>query len=339
MCPSKPIWAAGVAAFVTAVSLVLVAAVAAGLGADEPDPRRAFRRPANLVHDGRAENDPVWRLGRRLFYDASLSGSKLTSCASCHRADRGWSDGQPVPVNDVGGRMLFKAPTLLNIGPLDRLGWTGRFSDIADVSLFAIKSPTTMNMPLRVLAADLQADASYRHDVREAFGHDDVLARDVGLALTRYVASLTSVRSPFDAWVEGDETAVGPEARRGFVVFVGKARCAACHSGWTFTDGSFHDVGSSMNDPGRGRYFASSVKLQHAFKTPGLRNVAERAPYMHDGSKRSLEDVIELYDQGGIARASRAEEIRPLHLSASEKADLKSFLLTLSGETDFILPP
>ena len=307
----KPIWAAGVAAFVAAVSLVVVAAIATGQSAAGSDPRRAFRRPANLVDDGRAEKDPVWRLGRRLFFDASLSGSKLTSCASCHRADKGWSDGRPLAINDAGSRMLFKAPTLLNIGSLERLGWTGRFSDIAAVSLFAINSVATMNMPLRALGANLQADASYRRDIREAFGRDDILVEDVGTALTRYVASLTSVRSPFDAWIEGDDAAIGPEARRGFDVFVGKARCTACHSGWSLSDGSFHDIGTSEIDPGRGRYFASSVKLQHAFKTPSLRNIAQRAPYMHDGSKPTLDDVIDLYDKGGIARASRAEEVRP----------------------------
>ena len=128
-----------------------------------------------------------------------------------------------------------------------------------------------------------------------------------------------------------------PDAKRGFAIFVGKGACSTCHAGPSFTDGSFHDIGSNIEDLGRGGIFKTSLKLQHAFKTPSLRGVADRAPYMHDGGRATLEDVVELYDRGGIERASRADEIKPLHLSAVEKADLVAFLKTLSGETRFAI--
>jgi cytochrome c peroxidase len=121
-------------------------------------------------------------------------------------------------------------------------------------------------------------------------------------------------------------------AKRGFAVFNGKAHCASCHSGPSFTDGSFQDIGSATGDDiGRGRLFPASEKLQYAFKTPTLRDVADRGPYMHDGSVATLEGVIELYDKGGIDRPSRSPSIKPLGLTTAEKAELIAFLKTLSA--------
>jgi len=149
--------------------------------------------------------------------------------------------------------------------------------------------------------------------------------------LATFERTIVSGDAPFDRWIHGDEAAISAAAKRGFALFNGKANCAVCHSGWTFTDAAFHDIGVAKDDDlGRGRLFPSSVKLQHAFKTPTLRDVARRAPYMHDGSVASLAGVIELYDRGGIDRPSRDNDIRPLNLQSREKADLIAFLNTLS---------
>src|SRR3569833_1404810 len=130
----------------------------------------------------------------------------------------------------------------------------------------------------------------------------------------------------------GDENEISPDAKRGYAVINGKAHCASCHSGPTFTDGPFQDSGSATGDDlGRGRLFPTSEKLQNAFKTPTLRDVAKRGPYMHDGSVATLEDVVELYNKGGIDRPSRSPSIKPLGLAATEKAELIGFLKTLSG--------
>jgi cytochrome c peroxidase len=150
-----------------------------------------------------------------------------------------------------------------------------------------------------------------------------------------------SNEAPFDRWIGGDPKAISESAKRGFVLFNTKANCAACHSGWAFTDSSFHDVGVAKGDNiGRGKLFPTSVKLKYAFKTPTLRDVARRGPYMHDGSVATLDDVIALYDRGGIDRPSRDSEIHPLNLSGAEKADLIAFLQTLNGApTAYAVPP
>jgi cytochrome c peroxidase len=309
----------------------------AGRVAGPEDARMLFRRPPQLSTAAEPSDDPVWRLGSRLFFDGQLSQSRQHSCVSCHQPATAWSEPRPRGIDDTGQALALKTPTLLNAGTLERLGWTGRFPDIAAVALFAITSPT-MGLPPGELVGRLEADATYATAFRDAFGSTGVTCAKAVTALARYVASITSAKAPFDAWVEGDADAISPSAVRGFAIFTGKGRCDECHSGWAFTDGSYHDIGTTKTDPGRGKSFPTSVELQHAFKTPSLRSVADRAPYMHDGSFATLEDVIDLYDRGGIQRPSRAPTIGPLHLTAQDKADLKAFLLTLSSGTEFHLP-
>ncbi len=151
-------------------------------------------------------------------------------------------------------------------------------------------------------------------------------------ALATFERLIVAGRSPFDRWIAGDAAAISEAAKRGFDVFNGRGGCAGCHSGWSFTDNSFHDIGTATgSDIGRGRLMPKSVAARYAFKTPTLREIDRRAPYMHDGSVPTLEAVIDLYDKGGIERPSRSREIKVLNLDGAAKADLLAFLATLSG--------
>jgi cytochrome c peroxidase len=143
-----------------------------------------------------------------------------------------------------------------------------------------------------------------------------------------------SGRAPFDEWIDGNEKAISEEAKRGFVSFSTKAKCSDCHSGWNFTDDSFHDIGLPSEDVGRGKFLPDIVKMQRAFKTPGLREITRRGPYMHDGSVTTLEGVVDHYVKGGIARASRSELMKPVALSAREQSDLVAFMQTLQSDVD-----
>jgi cytochrome c peroxidase len=222
-----------------------------------------------------------------------------------------------------------------------RLAWDGHFRNLEAVTFGPISSPKNMNLPKGEAVKRLAAIPGYVKLFNEAFGPGPVTARKIELAFATFERSIVSGEAPFDRWIKGDERAIGDDAKRGFDVFNGKARCAACHMGWAFTDASFHDVGSAKGDDlGRGKLFPTSVKLRYAFKTPTLRDVSRRAPYMHDGAVATLADVIELYDKGGIERPSRAEDVRPLHLTAQEKRDLVAFLDTLTGVSEPItIPP
>jgi cytochrome c peroxidase len=132
--------------------------------------------------------------------------------------------------------------------------------------------------------------------------------------------------------VEGDDKAIPDAAKRGFVVFNGKAGCAECHSGWNFTDDSFHDIGLPSKDIGRGKFMPGVVKMQHAFKTPGLREITRRGPFMHDGSVPNLEAVVDHYDRPAVDRPSRSDSVKPLALSSQERNDLVAFMKTLTSD-------
>jgi len=164
------------------------------------------------------------------------------------------------------------------------------------------------------------------------FGDEGMTPKTLAKAVATYERTVVSDRAPFDAWVEGDEKAISEEAKRGFAVFNGKAQCASCHEGWNFTNDGFQDIGLPSGDVGRGKFVPGVIKMAHAFKTPGLREIARRAPYMHDGSLATLQDVVEHYNHAGVDRPSRSDLMKPLGLSAQEKTDLVAFLNTLSSD-------
>lgn len=300
--------------------------------ADQVSWRERFVRPAEIPYP---QSNPYSKakseLGRMLFFDTLLSRSKTHACASCHNPERLWSDGLPRAIGEK--ELPLRAPTLLNVAWTPRLGWDGHFPNLEAVAYGPITSPNNMNMSEELVLERLSAEQGYVAAFDAAFGKGEITRRKIELALATFERSIVSGEAPFDRWVKGDETAISPAAKHGFDLFVGKARCVSCHSGWAFTDASFHDIGTAKGDDmGRGLLFPSSVKLRYAFKTPTLRDVARRPPYMHDGSLATLEEVIDLYDRGGIERPSRSDHISRLGLSKQEKADLIAFLHTLDSD-------
>jgi cytochrome c peroxidase len=295
--------------------------------------QQKYRRPAEIPFPAdNAYSEAKAKLGRMLFFDPILSGSKTRACASCHNPSLSWADGLPRAVGEKQTALPLRTPTLLDVAWNGPLGWDGHFRNLEAVAFGPITSPKNMNLPETHLIARLAAIPGYVSAFQAAFGEGSVTRKKIEWALATFERSIVSGEAPFDRWINGDDSAISEQAKRGFDLFNGKANCASCHSGWSFTDGSFHDIGVARgNDLGRGKLFPKSVKLRYAFKVPTLRDVARRAPYMHDGSIATLEDVIELYDRGGIARPSRADEIKPLGLSRDEKADLIAFLETLTG--------
>jgi cytochrome c peroxidase len=303
--------------------------------------RAQYRRPADIPYP---KDDPYSRakyeLGRALFFDPILSGAKVRSCSTCHNPGLSWADGQPRAVGENQKALPLRTPTLLNVAWTPKLGWDGHFGDLEGVAMSPITSPDNMNLSAETLIGRLAAIPGYANAFDAAFGKGDVSQHKIEQALATFERSIVSDEAPFDRWIRGDETALDAAAKRGFALFNGKANCAACHSGWALTDASFHDIGVAKDDDiGRGRLFPTSVKLQYAFKTPTLRDVARRGPYMHDGSLATLDDVIDLYNRGGIDRPSRDDAIHQLNLPQGDKADLIAFLQTLSSKPKpFSLP-
>ncbi|KAB1068535.1 cytochrome-c peroxidase [Methylobacterium planeticum] len=339
-------WKVGGAIALLLVLFGMAGTAAVGPEADRAVSRQAYRVPAEIPFpDDNPYTPAKAELGRRLFFDPILSGDYSRACVSCHVPDLGWADGRARALSRHDGVMDLRTPTLLNLAWQERLGWDGKFRDLETVAFLPITAAGNMNLSTVEALRRLTADASYAKAFADAFADPEITKDRVEDALATFERLIVSGPTPFDRWIAGDETAIDTAAKRGFDLFNGKARCAACHSGWSFTDGSFHDIGTAKGaDIGRGRFFPNSPALLYAFKTPGLRSVAERAPYMHDGSLPTLEAVVDLYDRGGIERPSRSPDIRPLGLSAREKADLLAFLRTLSTKSGTVpamaeLPP
>ncbi|MGE0563447.1 MAG: cytochrome-c peroxidase [Pseudolabrys sp.] len=301
--------------------------------------RKAYVRPAEIPFpNDNPYSEAKARLGQMLFFDPLLSGSKTQSCATCHNPALSWTDNLP---RGVGTKVMgTRTPTLLNIAWVPKPGWVGQFKDLEAVAFRPITADGIMNLPEKTLIERLSAIPAYVDAFDAVYGEGDITRRKIELALATYQRAVVSSEAPFDRWIKGDEKAVSEAAKRGFDVFNGKAACAECHNGWSFTDASFHDIGVGKDkDIGRGKLFPTSSKLQYAFKTPTLRDVARRAPYMHDGSIATLAAVVDLYDRGGIDRPSRSDNIKPLRLTKSEKADLIAFMQTLTGDPEKVDVP
>lgn len=270
-------------------------------------------------------------LGKMLFFDPRLSINQNISCATCHNPSFGWEQALPLAVGAQNTALGRHNPTILNLAWGDKFFWDGRAATLEEQALGPIQSDVEMNMPLDVLIERVSGIEGYRPYFNSIFS-EGITAETIAKAIATFERTVVSGPSPFDRWIEGDESALSDSAKRGFELFNGKAKCSTCHSGWNFTDNKFHDIGLPTLDEGRFVIDPSSELNRHAFKTPGLRNITHRAPYMHNGSLANLDAVLVHYLSGGLPRPSRSPEIVFLPLMNDDLTDLKAFLHTLQGE-------
>jgi len=249
-------------------------------------------------------------LGRRLFFDRRLSRDGSISCSSCHDPERAFSDGRAIAEGVFGRQGRRNAPALINRGYGRSFFWDGRAATLEEQVLKPIQDPNEMDLTLP-----------------EAASRTGLPAEEISRALASYVRSILTGDSPFDRFINGDLNALSAEQQAGLQLFRGKANCVACHVGPNFTDERLHNTGVAWRD---GK-FADPGAGQGNFKTPTLREIARTAPYMHDGSIATLEDVIDYYDGGGNRNPGLDPELRPLHLSSTEKQSILAFLRGLNG--------
>ncbi|WP_205626599.1 tryptophan tryptophylquinone biosynthesis enzyme MauG [Thauera humireducens] len=325
-------------AFALGLSVSLVCVPAAAMdGGGRSDYRRPDSPPAP---GGQPPSAAQIELGRTLFFDPRLSRDATMSCATCHAPELRWSDGRVRPIGSEQVVHARRTPTVVNSAWLSALMWDGRAASLEAQAALPITSPHEMGQAMPALVERLSGIAGYRRLFGQAYGDEVVSERRVAEALASFQRTLVSPVAPFDRWVAGEDDAIDAQARAGFRVFTGKARCVACHKGWRFTDDSFHDIGLDSTDPGRGAHVpAEVVIMQHAFKTPSLRDLAVEGPYMHDGSMHSLEEVIRHYEKGGRQRPSLSPEMKSFELDPHERAALIAFLRTLDGGFVRVDPP
>lgn len=294
--------------------------------------RKAFTRPAWLPPappDNPSTPERV-ALGARLFAETRLSGDGKRSCATCHRPALAFTDGRRRAQAIAGSAMRRNTPSLWNLAWSKQYFWDGRAPSLEEQVGGPIAAPDEMAGDWPSILTRLQEDPALAEQFRIAFSDEPSPSEStIRKALAAYLRSLISPPTRFDAWVAGDTKELAPAEVRGFRLFTGKAGCALCHAGWRFTDDRFHDIGLRSTDQGRGDT-KGGTPGQIAFKTPGLRDVARTAPYMHDGSLPTLAAVVAHYAGRLVARPTLATTMnRSLRLTEREKADLIAFLKTL----------
>jgi cytochrome c peroxidase len=272
-------------------------------------------------------------LGKLLFFDNRLSRDRSMSCATCHDPAKGFGDGLALAVG-FGGKLLARhSPTVLNSGYNTTQFWDGRAASLEEQAAGPIMSAAEMNMASeQEVIARLNLASVYRERFRTAFGEAPSL-KNISRAIASFERTLVTPDSRFDRYLKGDKSALTEQEKHGLILFIGKASCSACHNGNNLADNRFHVLGATPNQKEDvGRYAVSKdEKDRGAFKTPTLRNVELTAPYTHNGVLRSLDEVIEFYDEGGGEAKNKSDLILKLELTKQEKIDLIAFLKSLTG--------
>jgi cytochrome c peroxidase len=299
--------------------------------------------PVPIPPDNPPTGDSV-ALGRKLFYDVRLSGDDTVSCATCHNPQLSFTDGL-AGSKGIGKKIGRRnAPTIFNAAYYSTLFWDGRAASLEQQAGAPIANPDEMGQSHELSIKKFEKIPEYRKEFELVFGPGRITIDKIEKAIASFERTVLSGDSPFDRYMYGgDRTAMSDSAIRGLAIFTDKHRCncVTCHTldekYALFTDGKFHNLGAGIGKNGEltdlGRFEQTKVEADKgAFRTPSLRNVAKTAPYMHDGSLKTLKDVVDFYEGGGSSNLQLDKEIKELKLSAQDKADLVAFLESLTGK-------
>ena len=279
-------------------------------------------------------------LGKQLFFDPRLSGDNKMSCATCHDPAKAFADGLPLAKGHAGKTLSRRTPSLLNIGLYSAYTWDGRARSLEEQALGPIQSPDEMNQNLDELETELNAVPGYVKQFDAVF--KTKATRDgIGKALAAFQRTLVTKPAPFDRYLKGDKNALSPDAWEGMRLFMREAGCIQCHSGPALSDNKFYRLGVGTGDKGRGA-ITGKKEDNYKFRTPSLRMLSPDGPYMHDGSQKTLQDVVTFYYRG-VSRSpidALQLDVEPLiSQSFSEVPLVVAFLESLIGEAPKVAPP
>ena len=302
--------------------------------AGHPSLKEFILPPVPYPSDNKPNSDRE-KLGKTLFFDPRISGDGNASCATCHNPGLAWTDGLPTAKGAKSVILDRKSPTIFNAAYHTELMWDGRKKSLEDQASGPMEAPTEMNADMTRLLASLNTISGYKKMFAKAYPGEPINEDTVTKAIATFERTIVSKNSPFDKWVKGDSKALTKQQVKGFELFVGKGNCLDCHSGATFSDNGYHNIGLASygrENPDLGRYAIKAVDSRKgAFKTPTLREISRRAPYFHDGSVKTLEEVIEHYNKGGEVTTNLDKAIKPLNLTNDEKKAIVAFLESLTS--------
>lgn len=315
-------------------------------GQVQPDNKKTFKLvlPLGLPPIPWPKDNPYTsekaELGRLLYFDTRLSGDNTVSCATCHNAPCAYGDCRAIAIGIENRKGTRHSPTIINVAYLKFLFWDGRARSLEEQGMGPIANRNEMandSNPHEAYNECLERISGikgYAELFKKVFGTDEVSMEDIAKAIATFERTIVSGNSPYDRYKNGDRTAMTEVQIKGFEVFK-KSNCMNCHGGFNFADNRFMNIGIGMDkpNPDLGRYIVTQDERDWgAFKVPTLRESEHTAPYMHDGSLRTLEEVVDYYDRGGIPNRNLHPLIKPLHLTSEDKAALVCFLKALSGE-------
>ncbi|MDR6966113.1 cytochrome c peroxidase [Flavobacterium arsenatis] len=308
------------------------------------------------------DNEHLRELGKLLFYDQNLSKSQTMSCASCHKPELAFTDGEKKSLASIEGQhVLRNSPTLINAVFSDKYFYDLRAFDLEEQGEHVIESHLEFDTSFSELVQKLNGNTHYTQLFQTAFGKKEIITRYYfSLALSSYIVSLRSQNSPFDQFVQGKTNKVSAEVRRGFNLFMGKANCATCHFAPTFSGlvpplyhesesevlGVFESPNILKIDADLGRIANNKLEdreeiYRHSFKTPTVRNIKLTAPYFHNGAYPTLEEVLDFYNKGGAGGMGLSYELpnqtlssEPLNLTKREIASLIAFMESLTDNPE-----
>lgn len=311
-------------------------------GGDDPNPPKPPLGLPEVYWPEENEYTPEKReLGWLLYFDPRLSTDKTVSCASCHSPAKAFADGAAFSTGIKGQKGGRSAPTVINRAYSTLQFWDGRAATLEEQAKGPIANPIEMTAEKDASAAHracvecLRGIPGYVKRFDKVFGTKEFTIDHVAQAIATFERTVLSGNAPFDKYKAGDKKAMSESQVRGMEVFFKRAECDRCHIGFNFTDGSYENIGIGMDksNPDLGRFLVTK-KEEHkgAFKTPTLREIEHTGPYMHDGSLKTLEDVVEHYNKGGIKNPWLSKQMKDLKLTPQEKTDLVAFMKALSGE-------
>ena len=278
--------------------------------------------PDNPMSDEKIE------LGKQLFFDKRLSGNGTVSCASCHDPNKGWADDRKFSPGAHGQLTTRNVPSVVNVGLHRTFFWDGRAESLEEQALSPMTSPVEMDIRLDELENRLRRIDGYRSQFQAIFP-DGVTAQNVAKCLATFQRTLVAGETTYDRFRGGHADALEGEIGRGSGIFFGKANCGNCHIAKVYTDHKFHNIGTGMDGMTQDRGLADRTGKTAdigKFRTPLLRDLALTAPYFHDGSKATLEAVVDFYNDGGGKNPNLDPHIVPLRLTPEEKQALVTFL-------------
>jgi len=315
-------------------------------------------------------NEARAKLGSILFFDTRLAGDTSNSCANCHDPAKGWADGKALSDSYTSLLYFRNAPSLFNVAGRKYLMWDGRLdgADLGTAVRDMITEAHTMNMDTRLAQERLKQSPEYMALFETAFGKGDPYGGKIYGAIAEYMKTIVTTNAPLDKYLKGDAAAMNDQQKAGLALFTGKAGCSTCHSGPMLSDGKLHVTGVPDNPDVNANADRQVVMLRHfatmgtpnymnlradvghyvvskepkdigRFATPSLWDVGQTAPYMHSGMFKTLAEVVDFYDKGGGAAPNKAPQLKPLNLTADEKAALVALLGAMTGEKPAVAKP